>query len=275
MTDQKDFNELEYLQSVWIKKYNRDVREAFRDVEEGDTPDFSNPKIALKYCCLAKDNDSIIVMIYKAIFFYIVLRRAQEIQMPVIGMPINQYDQMTKYCPVVTLYFRQPWGEAQELKNPLTAQISIKLVKYTSETITTSVLKKIATRIKEEFMPGGRPYTWFKGRKLISYRDLEHGLRLRLYIRSEQEAIEIIRKICRIADAQFDKSLMTISESADPTSAFPVTPRKIRILNETYDEPRKRPVGKVYFLHAICKIWGKNQPVPLCQSGIYFKNTLV
>ncbi|MEM1971137.1 MAG: hypothetical protein QXM92_01570 [Candidatus Anstonellales archaeon] len=168
---QEEFNEMEFLQSLWIKIHNRDVRECFKDEEEGEIANVLNVRPAIKYACLLKDNDSLPVMIFKTLFFYLILRKAQELQAPVIGMPISQYEETTKYAPIVTLYFKQPSVDTGIYKTPLTAQISIRLVKETSGTITMSELMKIAKKIKTEFMPGDKPFEWVKGRTLVSYRD--------------------------------------------------------------------------------------------------------
>ncbi|MEM5809156.1 MAG: hypothetical protein QXH92_04555 [Candidatus Aenigmatarchaeota archaeon] len=272
---QEGFNEMEFLQSLWIKIHNRDVRECFKDEEEGDIADLINVRPAVKYACLLKDNDSLPVMIFKTLFFYLILRKAQDLQLPVIGMPINQYEETTKYRPIISLYFKQPTIETQPGRTPIGAQISIRLVNETSTSITKAELVKIARKIKQEFLPGDNPYEWTKGRKLVSYRDQEHGLRLRLYVQRETEAKEIIRKVCSIIDAPFEESLMTISTSANPSEAFSSVPKTIRILGENFLEPRKRPIGTVRFAYALCKIWGRNKPVVLCQSFSYFRHCLI
>ncbi|MEM4177856.1 MAG: hypothetical protein QXS29_09870 [Nitrososphaeria archaeon] len=98
---------------------------------------------------------------------------------------------------------------------------------------------------------------------------------MRLYVQRENEAEKILRKVCDIASTTFDESLMTISKSAAPSDAFPTHPKRIRILGESFFEPRKRPIGTVKFAYALCKIWGRNKPVVLCQADNYFRQSLV
>ncbi|MEM4177904.1 MAG: hypothetical protein QXS29_10120 [Nitrososphaeria archaeon] len=207
-------------------------------------------------------------------FFYFIYMKGELFRDTVIGTPAGIFDEIYKYQPIVTLHFRESEADVDPEYYPVRAQISFRLVGETSQSITEVELKNIARRIKQEFGPRGNPYKWKKGKVLLSYKNKKEGLNLRIAAYSEQERIEVLRKVCNCAGKTLDEKYLSVSKVEDEASAFPIVPKRVTILGKPTRLPRRRPVATVQFSHALCKIWGRRDPGVLHDAGYQFRYVL-
>ena len=92
-----DFNDFEHLQSVIRKVHNKEVREAFSDLG-GDEwlPNINTPRASLRQACTIYDSDSALIMLLKQNLYFLTLRKAQDYQAPIVGMPKGSLDPIRK-----------------------------------------------------------------------------------------------------------------------------------------------------------------------------------
>lgn len=185
-----NFNEFEHLQSTILKVHNRIVRDEFNDIT-GDDLDLAVPRSSLRWACLLKDNDTADMMIQRFLLFYFSLRKAQDLQQPFYGIPLDDLQASRKFKPQITLYFKEDDNDVEEDFRPMWGEISFRLMSESSTTITKSELTNLANKIKTEF-GASNGYVWKKGRKLYSYTEKEKGYQLQLLCRDETTAKELI-----------------------------------------------------------------------------------
>lgn len=265
------FTEWELLQQVLMQVQNRIVREEFSDITQDDDSPITTPRAKLKSVCLLKDADSAAVTLNKLMLYYIILRKAQDLQIPVYGIPITEFQETVEFRPQIRLYFLQDLDSVPEGDSPTTAEISFRLMNETSATITEAELRTIANRIKAEFGAAGG-YRWRKGRIKASYRDLQNGYRFILSAFSEAEAKEVITKILSIRNKTPDWDYLTISEAK---RNFPVTPGNHLVLGKSRRKPKQRPVAYVRFIYSSAAIWGLPNDVLLYDRTGNRRNTLI
>ncbi len=258
-----DFNAFEHLQDTVRRPYNREVREAFSDLG-GDEwlPDINTPRASLRQACTIYDSDSATMMAVKMMFFYFTLRKAQDMQAPLVGMPKGSLDPVRKYKPQICLFFKEDSGDVEEGYDPVEGRISIRLMNEDSESITKTELTNLGNRIRAEFGTGSG-YVWKKGKEYYSYTDKEKGYQLQILAFSEAKARELINKILDIQNHSFEDKRFNKNNNGNPAAAYPTIPPNQNILGETVREPRKRPVADVRFQYAIANLWGRPQPIPV------------
>lgn len=270
MTLPENFQEFEFLQRTLRTLYNREVNAEFRDIEDDD--EISTPRAALKTACRITDDDSALQMLLRMIFYYFVLRKARDFQRPVYGVPLDDYQSMHKFAPCVHLYFRQDSAAVPPGRAPVRARISYRIRNETSATITESELRSHAIRIRNEFTTNNRGWRFTKGRILVTYKDLEKGLNLQLYVLNKAEGIEVIRKVCDCAQVAYDSDLVVVHESE---RNFPANPGNQTILGRSRRRPVQRPVTAVRFIKATASIWGIPQDITLVGNPLARDNPLV
>ena len=271
MTLPENYNPWEHLQSTVLRVFRKEVIEEFKDVGDDDwVRDIKTPRASLRTACTPDDNDTSTMTLIRMMLFYIVLRRAQDMQAPIYGIPTGTYHETFKFKPHITLYFREDAQDVDPEFQPLRVQISFRLMNETETTITKAELTTLANKIKTEF-GGVNAYRWHKGRTLCVYTEPEKGYRLQVYAYSATEGKEVIGKILSIRNHTPDWAKLRVNESDQPSSAYPILPPKKTILGNPERVPRKRPVGYVRFERATCQIWGKTKPVTLYdRRGVNF-----
>jgi hypothetical protein len=259
----EDFNPWEHLQDTVRRVFRKEVIEEFKDLG-GDDWDRSigAPRASLRTACTPDDNDTATMTMIRMMLFYIVLRRAQDMQAPIYGMPTALFDELFTYRPQVTLYFREDIQDVDPDFQPLRVQLSFRLVNETSTTISKAELTTLANKIKSEF--GGKTaYRWHKGKVCCIYKEKEKGYYLKVFAFSINEGKEVISKVLDLQNHTPDWSNMAVSENEQTMSAFPTIPPTKTILGKPTRMPRKRPVGYVRFERASCQIYGQTKPVTL------------
>jgi hypothetical protein len=257
--------EWKFDNSFLRKTHNREVHEYFKDLTEDDLEDLEEPRKVAYRACLILAKTSQLSAIQKQLTFRFIVQRCWEVP-HVYGMPISQAYEEFAFKPQIQLYFRQDLDAVADDFEPMEGVISFRLMDETSETITESKLTSYAHRIKEQFGGVGEQI-WKKGKHKLCYKDLKHGLDLRILCLNETEGKEIIQRVCRIAEATFDDDNLT---PIAPNKASINNPGTTRILGKQRKKKRWRPTGNVRFRHAIAVIDGLSKAVPLFDlSGRY------
>ena len=250
------FSEWEHLQSVIMQVHNRIVRDEFNDADDDD---ISTPRASLKTACLLKDSDSILQTLIRYWLFYVDIRKASDLQLPIYAIPTDRYQQQVKFAPQITLYFKEDLEDVETGYSPIDAEISFRLQNERFDTVSQSELNTLATKIRSEFATG-TGYYWRKGRVKINYRDPGKGYLLSLNAVSESEGRTVIGKVLDIQGDTIDPSLLTFRSLA---VAPPTVPPTESILGKSRRLPRRMPVGNVRFIWAECHLWGIPEPVTL------------
>lgn len=254
---------------------NKIVKEEFSDVAELDIDDINKPRSVLRNACLIDSSErSIQAIIIKMLFFYIVLRKARDLQQPYYGIPIGTDETQRKYKPQIELFFQQDETDVEDAESRLEGRISFRLMNETSETLTKIELERLANKIKLKFGTASG-YKWKKGKDMCSYIDREKGYQLQLLVFSKTEAKELITDVLSIQDHTPDWSKMNYKENEAPTEAFPIVRGNNTILGKIYKKPRLRPVETVRFQYAVAKIYGLGKPIPLMDRSFTFLDPLV
>ena len=161
--------------SVITQVQNRIIKEDFNDVGDDNwQPDITTPRGSLRVACTIKATDSAPIVLLRLMLYYIVLRKAQDLQIPVYGMPIGFLNSQRKYRPHVHLYFSQDALNVQKGDDPITGSISWRLMDETSSSITRIEVERLANRIKTE-LDTVKDFVRSKGKKKITYTDWDKG----------------------------------------------------------------------------------------------------
>lgn len=142
-----DYNDFEHVQSVIRKLHNKEVRENFSDLG-GDEwlPNINTARASLRQACTIYDSDSALLMILKQNLYYLTLRRLQDFQPTVLGMPKAMLDAIRKYRPQIILLFKEDSGDVDSDFEPVEGRISFRLMDEDSESITKAKLTTIANK---------------------------------------------------------------------------------------------------------------------------------
>lgn len=259
----EDFNPWEHFQDVFTKAYNQEVREEFNDLGGDDwDPDIHVPRGSLRIACTALDEDSALMLNLRAMLFYMVLRKARDLQAPVYGSPVGTLNAQRKYRPQILFYFKEDPGDVEPGYDPLDGRISYRLMNETFETITKTELTNIANRVKTIF-GANHGLLWKKGKDLAAYTDPNNGRQFQLFVRSKADAKIIIEKVLETIPASPNWKHLTYKECDEPTLAYPTIPPSHTIMGHSYKEPRYRGIGEVRFQNAVASIWPLPKPITL------------
>lgn len=272
----------EHLQDVWQKVHNRRVREHFRDLVPdpddssgwasfNDRLDIAIPRHSLYRACTITDNDTADMVSIRSFLFWVVLGQAQAMHPPAYTIPSDRYQQMVRFSPQVTMYFKEDLADVEESYAPIDAQISFRLMGEDFSSITRADLTLVAEKIRTEFALNGG-YRWQKGRTMMNYKKLEDGYNLQVHAFSENEGRRVINKILDIQNNTLDDSCLTINSLA---ATPPIVPPSRVILGRSRRLPRKRPVGFVRFIYADCHVWGIPEAICLVDRSGRRKNPLI
>ncbi|MEM9922507.1 MAG: hypothetical protein AAF915_01915 [Cyanobacteria bacterium P01_D01_bin.50] len=261
MTLPTNFSEWEHLQNIIRLDHNKAIYQYFNKTPNND---LSTTKSKLKHACLIKDNDTATMVLMRMWLFEITVGRAQAIQTPVYGIPVQELQREIKFKPQIRLYFREPYdkdvhGDGTSRVN---GEITFRLVDESSETISRAKAEKLARDIKNEF---AQPiFTWEKGWFKSTYLDIEKGYDLRLLVKSKTEGERIVKQVLKILNHTFNKDNFQFIEH-DRT--YPVNPGTHRVYGSTVKKWRKRPRANLKFNYAQLLIHGRIKPVNLVSVG--------
>jgi len=265
-------NEWKNQRNFLRKTHNKEVNEWFRDIDD-PIPDNSTPRKQAKKACLIRASDSQNMALLKIHSFMYVVQRVQH-KPNIFGVPIGTVNAQRKYRPQIVLEFLEDEFDVENTYERVEGRISFRLMNETSESISRTELRTMATKIKTEF-GASNGYIWKKGKDLASYTDWDKGYQLQLYVRNKTDAKAIINKVLDIQGHTPNWSKLYYKENDDPIDAYPTVPPSINILGETKREPRIRPIASVRFQYAYCSIWGKPRPVILYDRSYRYLDTLI
>jgi hypothetical protein len=260
----EDYNPWEHLQDVVRRTFRKEVLEEFKDIggEDWDR-EITTPRSSLRTACTPDDNDTATMTLIRMMLFYFILRRAQDMQAPLIGMPYWDAGLDRKHKPQVILHFSQDLKEiAKAGDRPVTGRLSFRLMDETSATITEAKLKAIAQRIKTNFNNDAES-KWFRGRNMAVYNAPDQGMSFKVFTDTKAHAVELIKTVCQIAGEGYNSENLRYSTPDDPTGSFPANPGNQSILGKSYKKPVRRKVCTVRFRYAVAIVHGRPTPIPL------------
>lgn len=250
-------NDFEHLQSVYRQIHNQQVNEFFRDVDVPEIiDDIRNvpSEVSLKKACLVKDNDTASMITMRMMLLYFSLRKAQDLQPEIYGIPQTTFQETHEFNPQVRLHFSENSDDVEEDFAPLRSEITFRLKDETSGTINEAKAKAIANAIKSQLaIP---PFRWQRGWSKATYLDKENGYDFRLLVPDEDEGVKVVKAVLGIQRNTFKPEIYQFSKRGNPAAAFPTAPRSGMVYGNTRRLPRKRPRGMVVFRRAELLVWG-------------------
>jgi hypothetical protein len=259
----KGFSEFEFLQDIIRKWQNRIVKEEFADLGGDDfDPDIRISRQALRHACTHKDTDTAEMMQMRNDLFYIIYRKAQDLQQPVYGIPSSLFQEQVKFKPQIMLLFLEDADDIEPGYGPIKGEISFRVMGEESTTLSIANVELLANRIKTLFA-GSTPFVWRRGKGMFPYNDWDLGYRLQIIARDETEAKRVVSQVLRIQGHTPNWSKLGINKNAEEMEAYPTIPEYITILGERVRLPRKRPIGDIKFQYAVLHVHGKVKPICL------------
>lgn len=276
----EEYNHTEQLQDILRTTLNREVNEWFQDipgsVDDDGNPafDFKVPRGALKMAAIHMDKDSIDMTILRILVFFLVVGGMEKYSSQVFGIPVPEYQETRKFKPQITLYFAEDLEDVETGYDPVTMEVSFRLMDETSSSLTIPGLTAIANKIKMEFGVSNG-YRFHKGRLMCSYVDKEKGFQFQLNSFAKSDARNLVQKILNLRNEPPDWKNFNVNENEEPAEKFPAISMTQTILGKSYRKPRRRPVAYVRFLCATCAVWGLPKPVVLYDRSGRWRNPLV
>jgi hypothetical protein len=270
-----NFSPAEHLQDVILLTQNKIVRAEFNDVGDDDwVKDIATPRASLRVACTHDEGDSIDMTILRLWLFFGILRKAQDFHPAIFGIPATSFQETTKYYPQIHLYFEEKYTESDKAYKQLRSQVSFRLTGETTDTLTSAEVLAIANKIKTLFSTS-IPFNWKRGKELFSYIDQSKGYYFQILAFSQTEAKKIIEQVLDIRNHTPDWKLLNTKTNSEPVSSYPTIPASKNILGKPYKQPRRRPVGTVYFTHAVLHVYGKPNPVVLVDPDKRYAQSLL
>jgi len=226
----------EALQRAIILMHNRQVREYFKDIPDGDLSD--TPRASTKRLLLLEDNDSLVYCIQAMQFF-------------------KQYCEDANGINQITLYFRQEYtasSSEETRQRARTMQVSMR-VRESKIPTSTAALRAIATDIRQKF---GTPlYKFRTGYRKVSYFNKALGYEFKVSCRDVIDAENLIKDVMGILNDrdEYDDRDLKISESKLGAASATAVPRKVRVVSRLVNLPIRDQSVRMYFTHADYKCY--------------------
>lgn len=256
----------EALDSAIRLMHNRQVREYFKDIPDGDLSD--TPRASTKRLLLLEDNDSSVYQLRVMDFFKKYCEDANGLNDLYFSVPISTYNIAVGYLPQITLYFRQEYSESASTEvreRARTMQISLR-VRETKIPTTTAALRAIATDIKQQF---GTPlYRFRTGYRKVSYKNKQLGYEFIVSCRDVIDGENLIKEVMGLLNDrdEYDERDLRISASKLGAASATVIPRRTRVVNRLVDLPNRNKSFMTYFTHADYKCYPAN-PILLVKGS--------
>jgi hypothetical protein len=263
-----------HLQDVLIKIQNRVVRDDFNDIGDDNWQENLNtPRDSLRSACILKKTDSSILTLLRLWLFYICLRKAQDLQAPIFGVPIESYQEEVKYKPQIKLYFCQDKNAVPDSFMPIQSEITFRLINESSTSISEAEARSLGLEIKNIFSTAGSGFVWTKGKFKVTYFDPDHGYDFRINASSKAEGEQLIKKFLQIKNHAFVEDKLNVvtpnRDSLNNPTAF------VTIMGKQHRAHRWRPVANVRFRWASLHIHAQRRPIILCDITGTFIDALV
>lgn len=235
--------------------HNRQVREYFKDIPEGDLSD--SPRASSKRLLLLEDNDSSIYQLRAMDFFKKYCEDANGINDLYFSIPISTYNIAVGYLPQITLYFRQEYiasASTETRERARTMQISLR-VRESKIPNSTAALRAIATDIKRDF---ATPlYKFRTGYRKVSYKNKKLGYEFITSCRDVVDGENLIKNVMGLLNDrdEYDARDLKISESKLGAAIATAVPRKTRVVSRLVNLPNRNQSVPMYFTHADYKCY--------------------
>ncbi|MEH2258325.1 hypothetical protein [Nostoc sp.] len=263
-----NFDSFEHLQAVYIPQHNALVKRYFSDLGDDWKPNIANPRSALRVACTMVDNDNQLMMNLRHHLLFDLLGYGRKglalfygsresIDIPVTGHP------------KIIFYFSQDSAsmpEGQDYKAD--AECSVRLMKLENTSLNLrEKLIEIATEIKSQFLVNKQGIMLTKGNLCISYKDVKNGFPngTKIFAHTEEDAIDIYKKICNVIDVVFDESHISVGNPKKPSTIGEVTETQT-IMGKKRKLKAYRRIMKLRFRYAYCFILGEPNPVFLIDT---------
>ena len=270
-----DFSPWEHLQNVVRLVHNRIVKEEFADLgDDSWDEDISVPRGSLRVACTMLDNDTAEMTLIRMMLFYLSLRKAQDMQAPIVGIPLLSFQETRKYKPQIMLYFQEDWQDVDHNYQPVTGEISFRLMNQETTSITNAEVTNWANKVKTNFGTG-TGFVWKKGKEFTSYTDKEKGYQLQLLVRDLAEGKKVVEQVLDLQGHTPDWSKLNHLKNEAETIAFPTIPGNQTILGKSYKKPRKRPIADVRFQYAALNLHGFPKPIILYDKTGYYTKAII
>lgn len=270
----ENFSPPEFLQDITRRVINQEVREWFRDVGPDDwDPDISTARGALRVGCTHLENDSHLMTVHRLLLFYLAVRKAQDLQASIYGIPSTAFQARRKFKPQIQLYFREDLNDVDAGYSPLEGEISFRIMGEEYDTLSRAEALNYANRIKTLFAIGPG-FVWRKGKVMCTYTDWNRGYQLQLLCRDKAEGKRVVEQVLDIQQHTPDWKKFNVSENDEPSQAYPTIPPLEVIMGESVRMPRSRPIGDVRFRNAVLIIHGKPNPLALIDTEQRYSNPL-
>lgn len=262
------FSDIEHLQLTIRRYLNKQIREDFRDLfGDGDAwePEVGTTRGAMLRALLHEDSDPITVTVTRMMLYYFTYGKAQMMQTPVYGIPVDSYDTDFLYKPQIHLYFAQSVRDVEENENIVKGELRFRLINETSTTISNTEVDRYAQRISNNFAKPTK-FIWQKGKHRFTYTDMSKGYQLKLNVISETEGKRVVEQILDIQQHTPDWKYAKYIETLKPTERYPDAPSTQTILGKSRRKPRRRPREDVRFVRASLLISGLPSPITLVDT---------
>lgn len=264
-----NFSEWENLQDLVRKDHNRDVQDYFKNQPDND---ISTPKSRLKHTCLIKDEDTAVMTLMRMFYFQINVGKAQSIQAPIYGIPVQELQRDVKFKPQIKLFFKEDFDkDVHDGTVPLSeGEITFRLVNETSDTISRTKAESLAKKIRDEVT---KPVlVWSKGWYKCTYLDRDLGYDFRLLVKSKAEGERVIKEVLKIQNHSFD---LDYFQFIDHDRNYPINPGTHKVYGRTVKKNRQRPRVDVKFRYAQLLIWGQQNAINLvAYRGSRFRSVI-
>lgn len=246
--------------------HNRQVREYFKDIPDGDLSD--TPRASTKRLLILEDSDSSIYQLRAMEFFKKYCEDANGINDLYFSVPVSTYNYSLTYLPQVTCYFRQEYqsNATQETKDRArTMQISMRVREQKIPT-TIVALRAIATDIKNKF--GSPVYRYRTGYRRVSYFNRKLGYEFKVSCRDVVDAETLIKDMMGIFNDldEYDARDLKVSEPKLGASVASLPKRKTRVVSRLVNVPEFGESVRMFFTHADYKVY-PSKPILLVKGN--------
>ena len=267
-----NFSAAEHLQDTIRRVYNEEVREWFADITNTNL-DITTPRSSLRTACTHQENDTVNMTISRQLLFDLVIKQ-RFLQGQGSGDRDLNYTVLRRTRPRVKLFFLEDLDDVEKGFQPMTGEISFRLMNQTTTTLTEIEARAIGTRIRTLF-GAAKGFVWRKGKELFSYTDWDKGYQLQLLARNKTEARRVVEQVLDIQQHTPEWEFFNHIQNEQPTIAFPTVPPTETILSKRRRLPRRRPIADVRFQYAMLNIAGLPNDVCLFDRSGRFSDPLV
>lgn len=249
--------DVEFFQNFVRRYVNRAIREHFRDIDDisEDSLSVDAPRQATKLLLLHKDTDTMTLTIGRLLFWW--LETKGLLDECIYGIPSTEYEITHTYFPQVKLHFKEDkYLASTNNRRPARSEVSFR---WRELDYTTTNINALANKIYNDFV--SPVFYYQKGRTLYSYVDKSLGYFFNVTADSELDAKKIIEQTIRLQD-EIEPDWEEFFKQHVDNKNYTI-PGTVRVMGETIQKPKRRPIARVEFQYAELFISGMVKPIIL------------